>query len=115
MSNRLYFVYEPDECAGVIIAAESNNQAKMWGCGYICCDYIESRAKLLKEGQTYYDDIDVKESGIEVIGKGYIFTNLSGFLDWKEHFKPLLLQLGRGRLFTEDEDGNYTFERIGVD
>ena len=104
--NRLYFVYEPDVYAGVMVAAESNRQAKMLGCGHICCSYIESRARLLKEGQTYYDDIDVKETGIEVIGKGHIFTALLGFLDWDSQFKPLLLSLGRGRLFTEDEDGN---------
>ena len=101
--NRLYFVYEPDVYAGVMVAAESNRQAKMLGCGHICCSYIESRARLLKEGQTYYDDIDVKETGIEVIGKAHIITDLWGFLDWDSQFKPLLLSLGRGRLFNDKD------------
>ena len=104
--NRLYFVYEPDEYAGVIVAAKSNNEAKMIGCGSICCDYIESRAKLVNEGTYLYDDIDTKTTGIKVVGKGNIETEKRGVLDWNEEFKTLLLEQKRGILFVIDKNGD---------
>ena len=104
--NKLYFVYEPDECAGVMVAATSNNQAKMIGCGDICCDYIDTRARLVKSGDYFYDDMDSKQSGIKVIGEGVIETALRGTLEWEYVFKPLLLEQKRGELFTYDEEGN---------
>ena len=104
--NKLYFVYEPDEYSGVIVAAKNNNKAKMIGCSDICCTYIDSRANLIKGGQYFYDDMDSKQSGIKVIGDGAIEVELVGTLEWEHVFKPLLLSLGRGKLFEYDEDGN---------
>ena len=62
--NRLYFVQEYDENVGIFVAEENNNQAKLYACSEFDCSYIEARARLVKEGQTYYDDIDTQETGV---------------------------------------------------
>ena len=103
--KKLYFVYEPEENSGVIVAAENNNEAKMMGCGDICCDYIDSRAHLVKEGKIFYDDIDTKMSGMNIIGKGAIETSKTGVLGWDD-FKNFVVSSGRGKLFEYDDDGN---------
>lgn len=102
--NRIYFVYEPDENSGVMVAAESNNQAKMLGCYDIGCEYIEVRARLVKGGDHFYDDLENRNKGIDIIGDGPIETDLHGVLDWESNFKNPLIDMGRGQLFTEEDE-----------
>jgi hypothetical protein len=104
--KRIYFVYEPDERSGVMVAAESHNQAKLRGHYEICCDYIDARALLIKGGQQYYDDIESKKTGINIIGKTYVEADDSlSLFDWEE-FKVYLLKNNRGKLFKYDDDEN---------
>ena len=103
--NKLYFVYEPDENAGVIVAAKSNNEAKMSGCDRICCSYTEARAYLVKDGHTFYDDIDTKKTGFNIVGEGIIEVDFHGYKSW-EMVKDYLIKIGRAKSFIYDEDGN---------
>ena len=100
---RLYFVYEPDENTGVIVAAESNTKAKTHGSVEMSCDYIDLRARLVNSGDTYFDDMDSRDTGFHVTGKGTVQYEKEKALEWDE-FRDYLMSLGRCELFDDREN-----------
>jgi hypothetical protein len=99
--NRLYFTYEPDENTGFIVAAKSHAEAKYIGHIAMGCEYTETRSRLVKGGDTFYDDMEKRDSGINITGNGTISV---AFLEHKEldwgYFKELVVTMERGELFS---------------
>lgn len=100
--NRLYFAYEADENTGFIVVAKSHPEAKYIGHIAMGCEYKEVRSRLVKGGDTFYDDIENRNSGIKITGKGTISMAFLEHkeLDW-EYFKELVVTMSRGELFND--------------
>jgi hypothetical protein len=104
---RMYYAHPDGEPSGFMIAATTTNEAKYLGQHALLCDYIDVRVYLVRKGQIYFDDLEQGPwgSGFEIIGDG--FVELKGEpkeLDWEDDVKPILIKLGRAKLFAATEE-----------